>query len=47
MPKGDVFSDPSFFYERAQLAPYEGAYTCSAITRRLCGWLGAQAARKI
>ena len=41
MSKGGVFSEPSFFYEPAQQSPGIRAQTCSVITWRLCGGLGA------
>ena len=40
--KGVFSPNPAFFYERTQLAPRPiRAHTCSTITWRLCGWLGA------
>jgi hypothetical protein len=41
MPTGCVFSEPAFVNLRTCPARPIRAHTCSAITRRLCGWLGA------
>jgi hypothetical protein len=38
--KGGVFSEYIFFLRTCPAHPIR-AHTCSAITRRLCGWLGA------
>jgi len=37
---GGVFSEPAFYLRTCPAHPIR-AHTCSAITRRLCGWLGA------
>ena len=38
--KGGVFSEHTFYLRTCPAHPIR-AHTCSAITRRLCGWLGA------
>jgi hypothetical protein len=45
MPKGDVFSDPSFFYERAQLAPYEPTHVRPSPGDCAAGWAHKRHAR--